>query len=399
MLEGFTYTEKQKEYIRKANHRWNIAEGAVRSGKSHVALHHVIPNRVMAGHGKKGLNFLLGVSLGNIERNVLSPMRDCFGEQLVGSIRTSENKALLFGEDVYCLGADSKRAIQRLQGSEIKFVYCDEMANINPDVFEMLKSRLSLPYSECHGACNPEGSRHWLKKFIDRDDLDIFRQHYTIFDNPYLDDVVVDEMVKEYAGTVYYKRLIQGLWVQAEGLVYAPYVNGELVEDCEATAKDVCFISIDYGILNPFAALLWKVKDGVAYCCDEYYWDGRRQGQLTDRQHLDNLLKWANNRYIDMVVIDPSASSFIAEVRHSSPWSIVGGDNKVNEGIASTCVAMGAGCIKIAPRCKALQSELELYVWDESSVTDRVIKDNDHAMDAMRYFVNTIGVKVLKCFE
>lgn len=399
MLDGFDYTPKQIEYIREAHHRWNIAEGAVRSGKSHVALHHIIPQRVRQGRGKKGLNFLLGVSLGNIERNVLQPMRDCFGSALVGAIKTNENKACIFGEDVYCLGADNKRAIQRLQGSEIKFVYCDEMANINEEVFEMLKSRLSLPYSECHGACNPEGSRHWLKRFIDRTDLDMFVQHYTLFDNPYLDPSVVAEICKEYQGTIFYKRLVQGLWVQAEGLVYAPFANGEIVEECYATKKDVCYLSIDYGIQNPFAALLWKVEDGKAYCCEEYYWNGREDGQLTDRQHLENLRKRFGDRWIDLVIVDPSATSFIQEVNQSSDWNVVGADNKVIEGISNTAIAMGSECLKVSPSCKNTLEELSLYSWDKRSETDKVIKENDHAMDAMRYFVQTVGLNRLYCFR
>lgn len=399
MLDGFQYTSKQLEYIQNAHHRWNIAEGAVRSGKSHVALHHIIPQRVLAGRGRKGLNFLLGVSLGNIERNVLQPMRECFGSALVGAIRTNENKARLFGEDVYCLGANNKRALQRLQGSEIKFCYCDEMANIDEDVFEMLKSRLSLPYSECHGACNPAGPRHWLKQFIDRKDLDLYSQHYTLYDNPYLDQAVVAEICKEYQGTVFFDRLVEGRWVQAEGLVYQAWSGSELFCDREFSRGDIYCLSIDYGISNPFVALLWTVRGGVGYCVDEYSWNGRQQGHLTDQQHLERLQEMLQGRWVEAVTVDPSATSFIQLLRQQTSWDVFPAKNAVLEGIANTSRAMAAGCIKIHPRCATVAKELAEYSWDERAACDAVIKENDHAMDAMRYFVETIGLNALKCFE
>ena len=213
-------TSKQLEYVREAHHRWNIAEGAVRSGKSWLATAYTIPDRVVSLQGKKGINLLLGVSLGNIERNVLVPMRDRFGDALVGTIKGSQNTCTLFGETVYCLGAEKRSQVAKLKGAEVKFCYCDELADINPEVFQMLKSRLSLDYSECHAACNPESPLHWLKRFIDTPGLDIYDQRYTIDDNPFLPESYVTELKREYAGTVYYDRFILGRWKLAEGLVY-----------------------------------------------------------------------------------------------------------------------------------------------------------------------------------
>ena len=79
-MPSFSLTEKQKEYVREAHHRWNFAEGAVRSGKSWLANNFTIPDRILHGVGLDGINLIMGVSLGNIERNVLVPMRGQFGE-------------------------------------------------------------------------------------------------------------------------------------------------------------------------------------------------------------------------------------------------------------------------------------------------------------------------------
>lgn len=399
MLDSVKFTTKQKDYIRNANHRWNIAEGAVRSGKSFLATTYIIPDRLLAGSGKKGLNFILGCSLGNIERNVLTPLRDNYGAQLVGEIRGMENTVKLFGEKVYCVGAEKKGQVAKLRGSEMKFCYCDEVADINEDVFELVKSRLSLPYSEFHGACNPSTPNHWLKQFIDKEGIDLYLQHYRLDDNPNLPESYVRNLKVEYAGSVFYKRYIDGEWAVAEGLVYQSFANGELVYEGLPENKSLYYLAIDYGISNPFVALLITVIDGVAYIVDEYAWDGRAQGQLTDQQHLENLLGFIGERYIDSCVIDPSATSFIQLLRQQAYFDVRGANNSVISGIATCQRAMGAGCLKINERCKTVLSELSLYSWDKSSVTDKVIKENDHAMDAMRYFVNTIGVRTLKCFQ
>ena len=153
-------SRKQAENVREAHHRWNVCEGAVRSGKSWLACNYTIPDRVIGLSGLQGIDLILGVSLGNIERNVLQPMRDTFGDELVGEIKGSENTVELFGERVYCLGAEKRSQVAKLQGAAVKFCYCDELAALSADVFDMLKSRLSFPYSECHAACNPAGPRH-----------------------------------------------------------------------------------------------------------------------------------------------------------------------------------------------------------------------------------------------
>ena len=161
-----TISEKQAEYIREAHHRWNFAIGAVRSGKSHIAVQYVIPSELRRLHGKKGLNFILGATKENIERNVLQPIRDIWGDGAATQIN-ARGIAKIFGERVYCIGGETKDQVSRLRGTEIKFVYIDEATDIHKEVFEMLKSRLSLPYSVCHAAANPSYPTHYIKEFID----------------------------------------------------------------------------------------------------------------------------------------------------------------------------------------------------------------------------------------
>ena len=216
-------SDKQKEFIRESNRRFNIKTGATRSGKTYLDLLYTIPSRIRERAGKKGLNVILGVTNSTIERNVLQPMRELYGDKLVGTIN-SQNIAKLFGEDVYCLGAEKVSQVSKIRGASIKYCYCDELAEYNQEVFELLKSRLDKEYSVLDGALNPESPTHWLKEFLDSD-ADIYCQTYTIFDNPFLPKEFVDNLCKEYQGTVYYNRYILGQWCNAEGIIFTPIAD------------------------------------------------------------------------------------------------------------------------------------------------------------------------------
>ena len=229
------YTQKQKEYIAKANHRWNIKSGAVRSGKSYVDVTAIVPMRIRERIGKDGLVLIIGVSKETIERNVLQPMREKYGKDIVGTIN-NRNIAVVCGEPVYCLGAEKVSQVAKIQGSSAKYVYGDEVSKWNKDVFNMLKSRLDKPYSCFDGALNPEHPTHWLKEFIDSD-ADIYLQEYTIFDNSFLSKSFVENLCKEYEGTIYYDRLILGKWVRAEGAIYRKFADNPKKYYCEIVNK------------------------------------------------------------------------------------------------------------------------------------------------------------------
>ena len=206
---------KQKEFWNNCNCRWNVKTGATRSGKTYLD-YYIIPKRIRACKGD-GLIVLLGNTQGTIERNVLEPMRSIWGS-LVGTI-SSNNKAKLFGRDVYVLGADKKNQVARIQGAGIEYCYGDEITTWSQDVFQMLKSRLDKPNSCFDGTCNPDSPNHWFKEFLDSK-ANIYHQHYTIDDNPFLTDEFVSALKQEYYGTVYYNRFILGQWVRAEGTIY-----------------------------------------------------------------------------------------------------------------------------------------------------------------------------------
>lgn len=216
------FSPMQWEFFQNATHRWNFKTGATRSGKTHMD-YYVIPKRIRNCTGN-GLIVLIGNTQGTLERNIFEPMRSMFGDTLVGKVRGSSNTIRLFGRKCFAFGADKKTAVDRLRGSGIEYCYGDEVATWNEEVFNMLKSRLDKPNSTFDGTCNPEGPTHWLKKFLDSD-ADIYQQAYQIYDNPFLARSFVENLEREYAGTVYFDRYILGRWVAAEGIIYRVFAN------------------------------------------------------------------------------------------------------------------------------------------------------------------------------
>lgn len=380
------FTIKQREFLDNANHRWNIKEGATRSGKTYLD-YFVIPMRIRRVAKLDGLTVFLGNTKGTLQRNIIEPLQSMYGVGLVSSIR-SDNTAMIFGEKCYCLGADKANQMDRIRGSSIKYCYGDEIATWHEDVFTMLKSRLDKPYSKFDGTLNPESPNHWIKKFLDSD-ADIYRQSYCIDDNPTLDPTFVQNLKREYEGTVFYDRYILGKWTIAEGLIYPMFGDSCMVEDIPAHGD--YFISCDYGTLNPFSAGLWCVTDKQAVRIKEFYYDGRNsQKQKTDEEYYEDIDRLAGEYPVQSIIVDPSAASFIETIRRKGRFSVRKANNEVKDGIITTARMLKNGKIKIHTGCKDAIREFGLYRWDEKAGEDRPIKENDHAMDDIRYMAQTI---------
>ena len=216
-------SRKQAQYIREANHRWNIKMGATQSGKTFLDTRYLIPSRILERKGKDGINFIVGVTKETIERNVLSKMRAIWGAHKVSEIN-SKNRANLFGETVYCIGAKDKGQVSTFRGATAKYLYVDEFPDISKDVFDIFSSRLSLPYSCADMTGNPKDPRHWSEDFI-ASDKDIYFQRYTLYDNPFLTAETIENIERDYQGTVYFDRYVLGQPKRAEGLCFPKFAD------------------------------------------------------------------------------------------------------------------------------------------------------------------------------
>lgn len=397
-------TSKQNEYIRNATHRWNIKTGAVRSGKSYVDTAYTIPARIRERIGKPGLTVIFGVSRDTIERNVLQPMREIYGSGLVGTIN-NRNMAWVCGEDIYCLGAEKVSQVAKVQGSSIKYAYGDEVAKWNREVFEMLKSRLDKPYSCFDGACNPENPTHWLKEFIDSD-IDIYVQKYEIFDNGYLPKEYVENLCKEYEGTVYYDRLIKGKWKRAEGAIYRAFADDpdRFVRPVNRQDIKEIRIGIDFGgngsghsfvatailwngIVQPIMSRKHMKKDfpqGI---------DANKLSELFLQFVADVIEKYGKPRYAFWDNAETVLGQSIENAcRKEFPSLIVlpAQKKKINDRINYTVRLMGSGRFFITPDCLTLKKALQDAVYNSKVLHEERLDDGSTDIDTLDAFEYTI---------
>lgn len=425
-------SKKQNEYIVNAAHRWNIKSGAVRSGKSYVDTVYVVPCRIRERCGKPGLNVILGVSKESIERNVLQPMREIYTDKLIGTIN-NRNVARICGEDVYCLGAEKISQVAKIQGSSIKYCYGDEIAKWNREVFQMLKSRLDKSYSCFDGSCNPEHPTHWLKEFLDNPELDIYLQQYTIFDNPFLSEEFVNQLCKEYEGTIYYDRLILGLWKRADGAIYKKFADNPEAFKCDIVNKksrasvrkefrkdDITSIEIgiDFGgnqSGHSFVARGYTddYHDVIALKSKRIM--AKDENEDIDSNRLDQLFcefvqevikeysvyekhgDYVNYCNVETVYYDNAETVLGNSIRNAVdkkfPWISVRQARKkeINDRIRCTVKLMGAGRFFITDDCGSLLIAFSDAVWDkEAKNKDVRLDDGSTDIDSLDAFEYTI---------
>ena len=398
-----TWTKKQKEYGLNANHRWNVKLGAVRSGKTFQDKEDIIPRRIRERAGKDGLVFIIGVTEATVERNVLRPMRDKFGGNLVGTI--NKNKVWLFGEECYCLGAEKINQVAKIQGASIKYLYGDEVVKWNKEVFDMIKSRLDQPYSCADLTGNPEQKTHWFKEFIESN-IDIYVQHYTIDDNDFLSVEFKENLKKEYEGSVLYNRYILGQWCNAEGLIYKRFAdnpqkykwtrkkdNGEY-----DLPQGYTIIGIDYG----------GNKSGQAFVCTRISYDFKYAIALGSEKHMGDIdpddlekleiefakkMMYKYNCNIDYMLPDNEEVVLIRGLRRAVEnlgWdTIVRGcvKEKINDRIDCERTMIAYDILYyIEEECETLVEAISSALWDDNSKGDVRLDDFTSDIDTMDAF-------------
>lgn len=338
---------------------------------------------------------LCGKTIEALRRNVVSLIPGLVEGIMRVQERRSDNTMTVWGfghvNAFYLFGGKDESSYTLIQGMTLAGVLFDEVALMPRSFVEQALARCSVSGSRYWFNCNPEGSSHWFYRewILKAEAHNVLHLHFTMADNLALDPAVRTRYETMYTG-VFYQRYILGLWVAAEGLVYPNFDAKKHV--IQVLPQDgLYYISVDYGTLNPCSMGLWCVNGTEAVRVDEYYWDGRKQQkQKTDEEYYQDLEALAGDRVIQDVIVDPSAASFLTTIRHHGRFRATGADNRVLDGIRYTSTLLSAGRIKIAEQCKDIQREFASYVWDTKTGKDAVVKENDHAMDDMRYFVMTI---------
>lgn len=371
-----------------------IADGAIRSGKT-VCMALAFVQWSMTTFD--GQNFgMCGKTVGSFRRNVLSVLKQMLpsrGYQL--SDRRSENLLVISRKGVenyyYIFGGKDEGSQDLVQGITLAGVLLDEVVLMPRSFVEQATGRCSVAGSKFWFNCNPEGPEHWFKKeWIDKlEEKNMRYLHFTQEDNLSLAEEVRARYRAMYTG-IFYRRYVLGEWCMAEGLVY-DFFDKQLHVVQDPPTDGTWYISVDYGTLNPFSAGLWCVAGGRAVRVAEYYYSGReKKAQMTDEDYYTKLEELAGDRVIHNVVVDPSAASFIACIRQHGRFPVRKARNDVLPGIRLTAAMLRAGIIRIGAGCTDAIREFGLYRWEEKGEVDKVVKENDHAMDDIRYFCATV---------
>ncbi len=369
-----------------------ICDGAVRSGKTVCMTDGFF---IWSMQNFRGCNFALcGRSISSLRRNVVSNLSSWLGGLFTIREHRADNRlTVTYGDrenTYYLFGGLDESSYKQIQGITLAGAFLDEVVLMPRSFVEQTCARCSVAGSKLWFNCNPAGPEHWFYKewVCKAREKKALRLHFTMADNPGLDEKIRRRYERLYTG-VFHRRYVLGQWCMAEGLVYAFDRQKHLESRIPQNGK--YYISVDYGTMNPFSAGLWCVAEGVAYRIREYYYDGRqRQATKTDEEYYEAIEKLAGDLPITYVVVDPSAASFIALLRRKGRFSVRKAKNSVLDGIHLVASFLQAGVLKIHPDCADTIREFSLYSWEGAGPKDQPVKENDHAMDDIRYFCATV---------
>lgn len=396
------FSEKQRQILRFPYSSYDalICDGAVRSGKTSIMS---LSFFLWAMGNFSGCSFAFcGKSVGAVDRNIVQPLlgirylQQNFdvkynrgGHVIVARRGLKENRFYLFG------GKDES-SYTLIQGVTLAGVLLDEVALMPRSFVEQALARCSVTGAKLWFNCNPEGPEHWFRKewILQPEKHRALHLHFTMDDNPSLSEETRQRYYSMYSG-IFYQRYILGLWVMSEGLIYDMFDQTENLyreAPVDLVWSGVRTIACDYGTTNPSVFLDVYDYDGTLYIAREYRWDSREEHrQKTDKEYADDLLTFMGKDWCT-VLVDPSAASFIAELRSRGVY-VLPADNEVLDGIRRTAALLQSRKIKIHESCAGLIDELGTYIWDEKASMrgeERPVKERDHGPDALRYFVNTL---------
>ena len=402
MIQQAPFSPKQIEFIINANAKYNLAHGAVRTGKTVCTVFKFLqavdecPGESIA---------IFGYSMGSVYTNVVSLLQNSDELSVFRPFCNWSSKGILkFAQkSIVCIGAGDEGALGKIQGMTLDLCLCDEMTLYPDVVISMIQTRLSREHSKLYAAMNPKQPTHQLKQWIDKAEKDsqYYALHFTLDDNPYLPESYKQD-IRESTSGLFYKRNILGLWCMAEGAIYECFDPKYHVVSKPPECADYWIAGIDYGSVNPFCCLLIGVHTGIRnqrgkklWVEKEFYWNPEKtKRQLTNGEFADKVQEFLADYSVKALYIDPSAASFKLELRKRG-IHVTDADNDVYNGIQKVAGEIQSGNLVICDNCPNLIKEIEGYVWDSRKAEkgeDEPMKGKgilDHACDALRYAIYT----------
>ncbi len=367
-----------------------ICDGAVRSGKT-LCMALSFFSWSMARFD--GENFAIcGKTIGAVRRNLLIPVRRQLEQMgFLYKEKLSQNYLELSCEGhtnrYYLFSGRDAGSAALIQGMTLAGVLFDEVALQDRGFVEQAVARCSVEGSKFWFNCNPEYPGHWF--YTDwiqkRREKNLAYLHFRMEDNPSLSQAMRRRYESLYSGG-FYRRFVLGEWADLQGLVYPMFSQEKhVVQSPPACTR--FWVSCDYGTRNPCSMGLWGESGGRWYRLREYYYDSRREGRCrTDEEHYRALEQLCADSRIEGVIVDPSAASFIECVRRHGKYRVFPADNRVLAGIQKVSALLQEGKLLFSQDCSDSIREFSLYRWSEEGGGEKPVKENDHAMDEIRYF-------------
>lgn len=397
-------SEKQKKILAFPYSSYDaiICDGAVRSGKTSIEMVAFVDWAMREFSGQRF--GICGKTVDSAIKNIIVPYISMSYAKEHYTLRWRRSDKLLEVKrgavtnwfEVF--GGKDESSFMLIQGRTLAGVLLDEVALMPESFVNQALARCSVDGARLWFSCNPDNPNHWfyrdwIKRHRERNALYL---HFSMEDNPSLPEKTLERYKSMYSG-VFYQRYILGEWVAAEGLVYPMFDEKIHVVSELPPKRGKYYISCDYGTVNPCSMGLWQLYNGQACRIKEYYYNSRVEKiRRTDEEHYAELEKLAAGYKIERVIVDPSAASFIETIYRHGKFPVWDANNSVIDGIRLTGTLLKDGRISFHKSCNGIISEFGLYRWDEDATEDSVIKENDHAMDDMRYFVNTIMYREIR---
>ena len=378
----YQLSPKQKQSFLESNANVNIWQGAIRSGKTFSSLLKLME---LAISDLPGDFIIVGRSQKTLKMNVIQELFKIAGNAHI--LHKPGNTELYIGHrKCHLIGASDESSEKTIRGATFAVAYVDEITLIPYNFWMILYGRMSVKGAQILGTTNPDSPFHWLKTdFLDKlNEKPIKTWHFTLDDNPSLDETFKINLKRIYSG-LWYQRFIEGRWVLAEGTIYDFF--DQSIHCIERRPCEPLFyvVGVDYGTTNPTAFSLIGFNNAYYPNCwleQEYYYDSRKnQRQKTDSEYADDLIRFIEGKKIKAICIDPSAASFKAELLKRKVDNVMDADNDVLSGIRYTSKLLNDGTLKICSNCVNTIKEFGSYVWDEHSIKlgeDKPLKQSDH---------------------
>lgn len=399
-------SKKQIQFILESNKHWNLAHGAVSTGKTVCTLHRFMEAVDACPDSQI---FMVGHSSDTIYQNAVRLLLES-DEMAIWrphcTWMTGKRQLLFRGKTIQTMGAKDEGALAKFRGLTASLMYCDEMTLYPDSIIDMIDTRLRRPHSMGFAAMNPTYPSHKCKQWIDKateGNPNYYQMHFELDDNPFIDEDYKDRIKNSSTG-LFYKRNVLGLWCLADGAIFDFFDKAIHVKRKPPCAAEYWIAGIDYGVSNAFACVLIGVNSGhktqtgkQLWVEKEWYWDSKKQGrQLINSEFADAVQEFLEPYAVKSIYIDPSALSFKLELQRRGMHAVEA-DNDVYNGIQTMCGEMAKGNLSVLSCCTNLIREIEGYVWDSKKALqgdDEPIKKGDHAIDALRYAVFSHKVSV-----